>query len=853
MVAGGLVFVWAAFSWNIRQENLWKLGLYTVAAIFASSFKIKLPGVVGTLSMNYMFIIAGLLELQLESAVLIGMTSVLAQVLIRPRVKPTWEQVLFGALSIPVPIFAASRVIGLRFIANIDPTGCLAPISASMIYFLLNTWMVAVIVGLTSEKPPSEVWRDNFFWTYPQYLAGGALAGGLHLINRLLPWQGLLLSGPPVYLVYRTYTLYLGRVDEQQKHIVEMAQLHWRTIEALALAIEAKDDTTAAHLKRVQVYAAEIARELKLTDLEIKALEAASLLHDIGKLAVPEYIISKPGRLTPEEFEKMKIHPVVGAEILERVNFPYPVVPIVRAHHEKYDGSGYPDGLRGEEIPIGARILSAVDCLDALASDRQYRPALPLEKAMEIVAGEAGKSFDPKIVKLLQARHQDLERRARLETAGEANKLSSHVKVERGAAPAAGFANESAPSLPVAVEANFTLAIANARREVQLLVEITNDLGNSLSLDETLALLAVRLGNMIPHDAIVIYLLQDGKLVPKFVKGESFRLFSSLEIPPGHGLSGWVVENDLPIVNGNPAVEPGYLNDPQKITALRSAISVPLPGQSAVIGALSLYHLKPDAFNQDHLRVLLAIRSKAGLAIENSLRFSRAEDMAEKDELTGLPNSGSLFRVLEQELRGAIDGKTSIAVIVLDLNGFKQANDVYGHLAGNRVLQEVANGLLACCRETDHVARLGGDEFVLVLVGADGETVTSALRRIQEIGPEAGMRVCGEPLITISCGVAMYPQDGSDAEGLLEKADQLMYVSKKEAKRRWAGLRLAEAVGSARPVELPGFSSSGLESDARLVSRDFLQMREFGAGAARQPAIQSPLPEVTAAPASAHQ
>src|SRR3989440_6539273 len=125
---------------------------------------------------------------------------------------------------------------------------------------------------------------------------------------------------------------------------------------------------------------------MKVGHEEMEALQAASLLHDIGKLAVPEHIISKPGRLTPEEFEKMKIHPVVGAEILERVQFPYPVVPIVRAHHEKWDGTGYPSGLAGEAIPIGARILSAVDCLDALASDRQYRRALPLDQAMSGVA-----------------------------------------------------------------------------------------------------------------------------------------------------------------------------------------------------------------------------------------------------------------------------------------------------------------------------------------------------------------------------------------------------------------------------------------------------------------------------------
>ena len=190
---------------------------------------------------------------------------------------------------------------------------------------------------------------------------------------------------PIIYFIHRSYRVYLDRLSAEKRHAEEMAGLHLRTIEALALAIEAKDHTTHEHLRRVRVYAVEIGKEMGLGRAELEALRAAALLHDIGKLAVPEHIISKPGRLTPEEFEKMKIHPVVGAEILERVAFPYPVVPLVRAHHERWDGSGYPDGLKGEEIPLGARILAAVDCLDALASDRQYRRALPLDEAMEKV------------------------------------------------------------------------------------------------------------------------------------------------------------------------------------------------------------------------------------------------------------------------------------------------------------------------------------------------------------------------------------------------------------------------------------------------------------------------------------
>ena len=163
----------------------------------------------------------------------------------------------------------------------------------------------------------------------------------------------------------------------------------------LALAIEAKDHTSHKHLQRVRVFAVEVAKELGFPEDEIEALRAAALLHDIGKLAIPEHIINKPGRLTPEEFEKMKIHTLVGAEILQRVAFPYPVAPIVRSHHERWDGAGYPDGLKGEQIPMGARVLAAVDCLDAMSSHRQYQNAMSLDAAMEKVASMSGSAFDP--------------------------------------------------------------------------------------------------------------------------------------------------------------------------------------------------------------------------------------------------------------------------------------------------------------------------------------------------------------------------------------------------------------------------------------------------------------------------
>ena len=358
-----------------------------------------------------------------------------------------------------------------------------------------------------------------------------------------------------------------------------------------------------------------------MSEDETEALRAASVLHDIGKLAVPEHIISKPGKLTPEEFEKMKIHPIVGAEILEQVDFPYPVVPIVRSHHEKWDGSGYPNGLAGEAIPIGARILAAVDCLDALASDRQYRKALPLPDAMAKVVAEAGKSFDPRVVEILHRRYVELEKLATEQPLQAPPKLSTDIKVKRGLAPAAGFAESAEPAVSGSGHMmDFIAAISAARQRSQEILEFAQQSGPSLSVEDILSLLAVRLKRLIAYDSMAVYCPKNGVLIPEFVSGENFRLFSSLRIPQGEGLSGWVAQNHKPILNGNPSVEPGYLNDPEKYSTLRSALAVPLEGKAGIVAVLALYRAGQDAFTADDLRIAEAIGSGLGAAIENAAR-----------------------------------------------------------------------------------------------------------------------------------------------------------------------------------------------------------------------------------------
>src|SRR5579862_8747029 len=430
-------FVFASAHWNSSDDSV-KFICYMAAALLASPLKVSLPS--GTLSVNFLFTLLGILELSLPETLLICVVSTLGQFYWRPARRLHFIQLLFNLSQVTVSGAAAYGAYKFVSIHVLHGPGPLALVVAAVTHFAVNTLATSTIIGLTEDKPFSKIWTDSYLWSFPYYMVGAAVAGLVSFLNRQIGWQSSLLVLPPIYLMYRSYRLYIGKLETEKRHAEQVSSLHLRTIEALALAIEAKDQTTGEHLQRVRVYAMELAKELGLNDDETEALRAASVLHDIGKLAVPEHIISKPGKLTPEEFEKMKIHPVVGAEILEQVRFPYAVAPIVRAHHEKWDGSGYPDGLSGAQIPIGSRILAAVDCFDALASDRQYRRALPLDEAMAAVERESGRSYDPKVVEVLKRLYIELEHAAR-SSQPDPWRLSTDIQIENGDAPAAGFAS----------------------------------------------------------------------------------------------------------------------------------------------------------------------------------------------------------------------------------------------------------------------------------------------------------------------------------------------------------------------------------------------------------------------------
>jgi diguanylate cyclase (GGDEF)-like protein/putative nucleotidyltransferase with HDIG domain len=776
VLAGFGVLVYAGI--HQSSKNIAEFICYLGIAVLASRLKVSLPGITGTLSVNFLFILIGVLELSFTETLILGAISMVAQCVFPDR--PKGLQLTFNVCAGCISTALAYQVYHHPLINLILPNRPVLLGLSATVYFIANAGSIATVISLTERRPLSRILVDCYFWSFPYYLVGAGVAGIITWLNQNFNWETSLLVLPAMYLIYRSYRLYLGKLEDEKRHVEEMANLHLRTIEALALAIEAKDHTTHEHLQRVRVYAIEVAKELGVSGPELEALHAAALLHDIGKLAVPEHIISKPGRLTPEEFEKMKIHTLVGAEILERVRFPYPVVPIVRAHHEKWDGSGYPLGLRGAEIPIGARILSAVDYLDALASDRQYRRALPLKDVMQKLNAESGKSFDPRVVDVLQKRYQNLEEMAIAKSVEDPNApLSTAIKIERGVEPAAGFENAKAQDY-AGKETTFLSSIAAARQEAQALFELSQDLGASLSLGETLSVFSVKLKPMVPYDAIAIYVTRENELIPEYVNGDNYRLFSSLRIPIGQGLSGWVAQNRKPIINGNPSVEPGYLNDPSKFSTLRSALAVPLEGVAGVIGVLALYGAERDAFTSDHLRILLAVSGKMALAIENALKYQQAENSATTDYLTGLPNARSLFLQLDRELARCKRDNSTLTVMVSDMDGFKQINDRFGHLEGNRTLRLFAQALKDSCREYDYVARMGGDEFVVIAPGLAADAASKKAEQLRALARHAGNEVCGEEILSLSVGRAVYPDDGKDAEQLLAEADRRMYLEKQK-------------------------------------------------------------------------
>lgn len=520
--------------------------------------------------------------------------SVLSGKIWHSRRKLDWTRTQFNLAAPPLSLWLAA--LALFAIAGPPPLDLVASPTRfvlglavfAVLYFLINSTLVAVAIAVTLPRGHSSFIRDfkTTWWGirdgFLTYFAGASIAALLASGGN----QGVLSKIPVIVplmaMLFLNYRNSARRVDEMQGRLDAIEKVHMATITAFAMAIDAKDQVTHGHIRRVQQYTMEVARSLGVTDdKQLKALEAAALLHDTGKLAVPEYILNKPGPLTPAEFEKMKDHAAVGANILKSIDFPYPVAPIVRHHHESWDGRGYPDGLKGQEIPIGARILSVVDCYDALTSDRPYRPRMTRQQAEQILLDRRGVMYDPWVVdgfiRILD----------KLEAIDEAE--GRHALSQSGAGGA-----YASPALEV---------ISAATAEEREFAELRRELPKAQGIELAAEVFFRHVRRVIPAAAVVLYTPQPGNsdLKATYCAGSGASTIESTTIPVGERISGWAFAHRQVVFNSDASLDLGPVARTLPVP-LRVALVVPIYEGNTSLAVLTLYG--SEDFQRDHRRML---------------------------------------------------------------------------------------------------------------------------------------------------------------------------------------------------------------------------------------------------------
>ena len=583
------------------------------------------------------------------------------------------------------------------------------------------------------------------------------------------------LAVPIAVAVKIAHRMHVRSLEAKTSEIKEASRLHLATVEALATAIDARDQVGLGHVRRTQIYSVGLGRILGLSESEINALKMGALLHDIGKLAVPDHILNKPDGLTPAEAEKTKIHCSVGASILDKVGFPYPVVPTVKYHHEAWDGSGYPEGLRGRKIPVTARIIAIADMFDTLQEDRPYRKALSRQTAIETVRSLAGSKFDPMLIEIF-FRNLDI-----FEAEIEANGLSPYAIDSRREIPDLRIDDSMNPT--------FIDQIKRANHEAFTMFSLARDFSGALNLSETLELLASKLAGFIPYDTCAIYLIDsDGDTAKAVhVNGLHSSEIMGRRLVSGEGATGFALRSRKPVSNVDPALDFAF-TDVDIAASFRTMAAVPLVAGDRLVGVVSLYASKITSFEDEHLRIFETASKLAADAIEKALVHAETQLHALTDALTGLPNSRALIGEFAKEVQRAGRNGTSFQLLVLDLDGFKQVNDTFGHKFGDSMLRGIGNVIREQLREYDFLARYGGDEFVAIVPETDPEFVREMIVRIEEeVAAFELIDKCGAVSVGVSIGAASYPSSGQTFDELIEVADRKMYRAKERNRLRRIG------------------------------------------------------------------
>jgi len=598
----------------------WDWVVLAALTLLTGSFSIKVPSVNARLSVSEAFVFAALLAYgQHVATIVVALDSlVLTSWLRRPSRSPL--RVMFnmaaGALAITAAGQGLSSMVPTRPAALTQLDQLLFPVVLLAIaYFFINSWLVAIAVSYEQGVSAREIWRHNFLWFGLNYLGGASVALVLVNFTRNLNLTSIGVIVPFVVILYITFRTSWGRVEDANRYVAQVNDLYMSTIEALAMAVDAKDQITHGHIRRVQVFAVELAKRIGVDDEDqLKAIATAALLHDMGKLAIPEHILNKPGQLTAAEFEKMKRHADIGADLLSSVKFPYPVVPIVRHHHEHWDGSGYPAGISGTDIPLGARILSVVDCFDALTSDRPYRPRLTSDEAFRLIRSQRGTTYDPLIVDAFVKAYSEIAPFAI--RAGEEARSMVHLT--------------DAVLLPATDSSESLREIRAAASESALLDCCFRDILMAGSESASFEAAAQYLRQLTPA---TVYALFTYDSAVDFLRctatvGDPHRMLHGFVIRLGERVTGWVGANRTTSVNSDASLDlvqiAGYFAPP-----LRSSISTPLCDGQDLLGVLTAYAVRDFAFQEGHRyafeKVAAALVSKlvsqSSNAVPNVLSF----------------------------------------------------------------------------------------------------------------------------------------------------------------------------------------------------------------------------------------
>src|SRR6266446_3727550 len=763
VAAGAMLFVWAAQRCLAFSTIQWAtFGGLLLLVMVAGANPISIPNTTSSFTAGDVFTFLSVLFLGVPSAILVGVADAFVSSRRTSKRLASW---IAAPSMMAVTVFIAGHAFyfTLRRFAQVfqEPLGAgamridylLAGLALmAMLHYFINGFTISTIYALRTRRPILKFWRDGYLWTWWSFLASAVATAVIYSAVSRIGWAYVLLSVPVIAATYWTYKIYFERVNTKTREAEELSRLHLATVEALATAIDAKDQTTHYHVRRVQIYAEGIGRLLNLSVGELAALKAGALLHDVGKLAVPDHILNKPGTLTPAEFEKMKVHTNVGAEILSRVNFPYPVLPIVKHHHERWDGRGYPDGLMGKQIPITARIMSVVDCFDSVREDRPFRPGMNREEAIDLLRKGAGTHFDPKVVKLFTQHLPKFE--AEIEARGLIDQI--HMGAPRTPMPTAedqvALARENA---------SFGAydQIRNAHREVYALYEIARTFGSSL------------------YDEV------KGYATAALTVGLNAEAMRGRCVAPGEGVTGFALSIRRPVNQFHPSLDFVNLHVAADL-GYHSMASLPLFKDDLLLGAVSVYSTTLTEYSEDHIRLMETVTRLASDALANAVHHARAESNALTDPLTGLPNARSLHIRFEEEVARARRTESAFQLIMLDLDDFKIVNDTFGHKLGDRMLREVAALVQAQLREYDFLARYAGDEFVAIVPDMAVDQVDELRERIERIVSAFSIevRAQGRARVGISLGSAVFGIDGETLDQLVIAADQAMYRAKSEHK-----------------------------------------------------------------------